>query len=222
MASVQTNDTLLPPFSLQRGTRQGCLLSPLLFALAIQSLSGCALRKVLKVSAVYRHPNLPKVTSGRCVSSLVKQLPHFLTSFKWTANRFHYLGIFITTSMSDMFRDNFLPLIEKAERDFDHWSILPLSLMCQINLIKMVVLPKFLYLFQHVTIFITKSFFDKLDRMISKFLWGNKPAQIQKAILQSPKSDGGLALPNLRRFYWAANVQKLLQWINNECDSLPA
>lgn len=124
--------------------------------------------------------------------------------------------------MSKLFNANFRPLVKKIERDFDCWSTLPLSLARRINLIKMVVMPKFLYLFQHIPVYITKSFFDKLDGTISKFLWGNKPARIRKAILQSPKSDGGLALLNLRRYYWAANVQKILHWLDDTCDSPPA
>lgn len=151
-----------------------------------------------------------------------KQLPHSIAPFKWADDGFPYLGILITDSMSKLFNANFRPLVEKIERDFDRWSTLPLSLARRINLIKMVVMPKFLYLFQHIPVYITKSFFDKLDGTISKFLWGNKPAQIRKAILQSPKSDGGLALLNLRRYYWAANVQKILHWLDDSCDSPPA
>ncbi len=97
-----------------------------------------------------------------------------------------------------------------------------MSLAGRINLIKMVVMPKFLYLFQHIPIYITISFFDKVDRIISKFLWGIKPARIRKTILQSPKKDGGLALPNLRRYYWAANVQKILHWMTTDQDCPPA
>lgn len=38
-ARVRVNNALSLPFKLRRGTRQGCLLSPLLFALAVESLA---------------------------------------------------------------------------------------------------------------------------------------------------------------------------------------
>lgn len=39
VASVQTNNVLSPSFQLHRSTRQGCPLSPLLFAIAIEPLA---------------------------------------------------------------------------------------------------------------------------------------------------------------------------------------
>ena len=43
--------------------------------------------------------------------------------------------------------------------------------------------------------------------MFSSFIWGNKPL---KALLQINRSEGGLGLPNLQRYYWAANIQKII------------
>ena len=49
----------------------------------------------------------------------------------------------------------------------------------------------------------------------------SKPARIRKAILQPLKAEWGLALPNFRRYYWAANLQKILYLMNDDCASLP-
>lgn len=141
------------------------------------------------------------------VNPLARQLPHSIVPFKWADNGFRYLGVFITQSVSDMFCANFPPLIEEARNDFLRWSTLPLSLAGRINLVKMVTLPN---LFQPVPVYITTTFFDKLDRITSKFPWGNRTARIQRAILQIPKRDGGLALRNFRRYYWAACEEGLV------------
>ena len=52
-ASVQTNSFRSEYFPLQRGTRQGCPLSPMLFALAIEPLA-IALRSLKGYNGIYR------------------------------------------------------------------------------------------------------------------------------------------------------------------------
>ncbi len=102
------------------------------------------------------------------------------------------------------------------------WASLPLSLVGRTSLVKMVILPKFLYLFQHIPICINKSFFTGLDSILRSFLWGNKPARLKKSILQLPKAKGGLALPNFQQYYWACNIKKLLFWNrDNYSDNCP-
>ena len=86
----------------------------------------------------------------------------------------------------------------------------------------MVILPKFLYLFQHIPIFIRQSFFQQLDQTISSFLWLNKPPRIRKAVLQLPKKLGGLALPNPIQYYWACKINKLINWIDRGVDIGPS
>ena len=77
----------------------------------------------------------------------------------------------------------------------------------------MIVLPKFLFLFQNIPILIKKSFFKKLN--IIPFKWGNKSSRIGKTQLQRPKSSGGMALPNFLFYYWACNIQKLIHWVED-------
>uniref|UniRef100_A0A8P4GNT1 Reverse transcriptase zinc-binding domain-containing protein n=1 Tax=Dicentrarchus labrax TaxID=13489 RepID=A0A8P4GNT1_DICLA len=146
------------------------------------------------------------------INNLPGRLPDNIAPFKWVDEGFKYLGVFISRSLSDTFNNNFVPLLKRVEEDFGRWSNLPLSLAGRVNLIKMSVLPKFLYLFQHIPVLISKRFFAKLDKSISTFLWASKPVRMRKKILQLPKRAGGLALPNFLHYYWAANIQKMLFW----------
>ena len=53
LASVRTNDTYSPYFPLERGTRQGCPLSPLLFALVMEPLAG-TMRQCTDIKGIFR------------------------------------------------------------------------------------------------------------------------------------------------------------------------
>ncbi|KAG7519555.1 hypothetical protein JOB18_011322 [Solea senegalensis] len=78
------------------------------------------------------------------------------------------------------------------------------------------VLPRLLYLFQMLPVEIPKRTLDDLDKMISKFIWQKKRPRIRLKTLQSPKSDEGLKLPNLRYYFWAAQMKPLILWIQND------
>lgn len=134
--------------------------------------------------------------------------------FNISLNKIKYLGIWVTKNFSDLFKCNFLPLIVQVKQDLQRWSLLPLSLAGKINCIKMNVLPKFLYLFQCIPVFIPKSFFQSLDGLISRFIWHKQIPRIKKHILQQNKDAGGLALPNFLLYYWATNTRTLLYWIS--------
>ena len=76
----------------------------------------------------------------------------------------------------------------------------------------MTILPKFLYLFQSLPVFIPKSFFDLLDSVLSSYIWRGKRPRLNKIHLQKSKHNGGMALPNFRLYYWAANIRALTFW----------
>lgn len=148
------------------------------------------------------------------INPLSKKMSPSSFPFRVVAEGFRYLSIFITASFKDFFNKNFRSLIDKCKLDLTRWSSLPLSLTGRINLVKMVILPKLLDLFQYIPFFISWSFFKQLDHIISSSLWLNKPPCIRKAVLQLPKKQGGFALPNLIQYYWACNINKLCLWLN--------
>lgn len=75
------------------------------------------------------------------------------------------------------------------------------------------ILPKFMYLFQCIPVFIPKSFFCKLNSVISSFVWDSKAPRIARSILQHPKCLGGIAAPDFVAYYWASNIRPIVHWL---------
>lgn len=81
-------------------------------------------------------------------------------------NTLTYLGACVTRKFKDLLNYDFKPALEKVKQDLNRWSTLPISLAGRVNSVKMVIMPRFLYLFQTIPIFIAKSCFKELDRHI--------------------------------------------------------
>ena len=92
--------------------------------------------------------------------------------FQFNPSGFKYLGINVTRTLSSLASANFTPLISKITSDIQRWGNLPLSLIGKINVVKMNILPKFLFLFQSVPLFLPKHFFDSLDKIICSLILG--------------------------------------------------
>ena len=87
-------------------------------------------------------------------------------------------------------------LQHKVQQDLPSWSLLPLSLVERVNVVKMSVLPRYLYLFQSLPVFISNAYFKKLDSAILSFIWNSKNPLLRKEHLKKSKQDGSLALPS--------------------------
>ena len=150
--------------------------------------------------------------------------PSFLKSlpFKIIDDHFTYMGLKISRNPKHLFKLNFQHMVDKLKANIECWKLLPLSMIGRINAIKMVTLPRFLYLFQNIRIFLPSSFFRQLDSVICSFVWAYKPPRISKRHLQRPTALGGLGLPVFKQYYWAANARALTYWQKGIIDhSLP-
>lgn len=139
-------------------------------------------------------------------------LQNITIPFKIAMHSFVYLGVTVTRNFCDLFKNNFGKLQVQVQQDLSKWSLIPLSLVGRVNVVKMSVLPKYLYLFRSLPVFIPKAFFKKLDSIISSFLWNGKKPRLRKEHLQKSKQEGGLALPNFQYYYWASNLCSMSFW----------
>lgn len=196
-ASVLTNFDKSSQFALHRGTRQGCPLSPLLFAIAIEPLATAIRNNPLifspKIGQLDHHISLyaddvilylldpersiPPLLdllktfgkfSGYSVNWQKSELmlvtnktdPSFIQNlpFKIAADSLKYLGVTIPKNAKDIYKLNYLVMLESLKLNIESWRTFPLSMVGRVNAIKMVILPRFLYLFQNLPIFLPKFF----------------------------------------------------------------
>lgn len=70
-----------------------------------------------------------------------------------------YLGTTIPKQPDQLYMLNYKALIDKLKNDIELWRTLPMSMIGRINAIKMVTLPRFLYMFQNIPICLSKKLF---------------------------------------------------------------
>uniref|UniRef100_A0A8C5LQL6 Reverse transcriptase domain-containing protein n=1 Tax=Leptobrachium leishanense TaxID=445787 RepID=A0A8C5LQL6_9ANUR len=137
-----------------------------------------------------------------------------LYPFRWCSQKMRYLGIWLTADSSMLFAANFLPLFNTVQEDLTKWKMKTLSWIGRINVIKMNVLPRILYLFQALPILIPEAFFRSIRSTLTRFIWPTKGARLQYRTLNLPKASGGLVLPNFTWYYYAAHLTRILDWMS--------
>lgn len=139
-----------------------------------------------------------------------RSLPTVLSPFSVSNEGFDYLGIKITPKLKDVVPANYDPITVKVADSLSRWSSLPISMIGRINVLKMNIVPKLLYIFQSIPLAPPTSFFKNMEKLFANFVWNNRRARIRLSLLYLPYDRGGLKLPNLQWYYWAAQLRATL------------
>lgn len=123
-------------------------------------------------------------------------------NWKWDFESIKYLGITLHKEQSKMFEVNYGALITNVKTDLQRWNVIPfLTLNSKIESIKMNILPRMFYFFQHLPITIPNKYFLEWNRLISRYLWQGKKARIKfKTLLLKKKEKWGMGLPSLQDY----------------------
>jgi hypothetical protein len=93
--------------------------------------------------------------------------------------------------VSNLYKENYKLLKKEIKEDYRRWKDLPFSWIGKINIVKMAILPKAIYMFNAILIIIPMIFIIDTEKSTLKFIWNHKRPRMDKAIPNKKSNAAG-------------------------------
>lgn len=201
-SAIKVNETRSGFFI--NGTCQGCPLSPLNFILSLEPFL-CSVRADPDIAGYKKVSGLHKVVAF--ADDLIDSGPFIVPAaiasiavYIWCTLSYFQTNLCKSTALNILV-DHLL-----------HWHSLTLIWFGSCSALKMTILPRVLYLLQALPIQLPPVFFKCVNPLFQEFIRSHRKPRIQLQLLHLPKWQGGVGLPDIRAYYKAAHLTRLIDW----------
>ena len=133
------------------------------------------------------------------------KLPKSLTQITINKNAFKTLGIWFSHDVNELVSLNFEKKLKAMSSLVSVWLSRNLSLKGRILILKSLILPQINFVISNI--FCPMHVLQKINKMITLFVWNNKPPKVKKTSIIANYADGGLKMPDIFTMHTIAKIK---------------
>ena len=115
-------------------------------------------------------------------------------NLKWTKGA-TCLGVYVTNNISKLCDRKFSEKICKIEHILSLWTLRKLTLLGKVQVINTLIVPQLLYLCS--VLHMPKQYIEQYQKIVTKFIWNNKPPKVKYKAMINSSENGGLKLQDI-------------------------